>query len=678
MKAILGKRILGMFAACAVLLTSCGGLESPDFQSELKGIEITSPNTPATAAVGGTLKLTAIGLYSTPPGTALVAGATVPCGADVCTQGDVSGVVFSLDPIGAGLTEVATITADGLATGKRRGTTTVRARKAGVPDDTLPLIVDGIVLTSFNITATPAATPPATVPSVPVGRSFTLTATPVCSNGATPPATVQCTRTDYNYQWSLPINVPADTVTFSPNPPFGPTIVAKVNRFGGFSIDAMVTNEEGTVVTRSIALRGTERVLDDIIVSADPAQSAPVPIIIGSKTRFVARGLFSDGLIAEISASDLRNGASLVWSKDTSAVGDIIIEDNPSMPPNTAILVSGNTVGVTGLTVSGTNVETTQDQPNGLPLTDRIGLDVKTFGLLGLVDICPFNSVGTDCLQNLQLPLNSTTRFKVRGRFSDNPNTPRDIDQTKIPLIWSKTVTTTSGDVTVVSAGSPPVTTGEYVATVGGAVTLNVSLASSTFEPSASPRTTSTNATVIEPICTEQFSVSNGASTTVSSANVTNGGSVIDADPNTFGNVEVDPSILTGGPENLAVQRAGTVITPATAQGQSIGFIISYDEEVFSPDSLATIQTLNAAGTVVQDLPVSSSNLTAIPARNGDSLVAAKATATMPFTGLRLTIDPPAADPLVPIPVVGDLLALLLGGGSTNIRVYAACSAFGN
>lgn len=677
------NRILGLFAATGLVLSACGGgsIQSPDFTPVLQGIDITYPGasntSTATVAPGSTLQLTALGLYSTPPGTTSAnAGAqVVSCptagnASAVCTLGAVSGVSWSVDPVNNSTGPIASIDNSGNASGLRRGTAVVRAKTGGF-ETTETLKVSGTVLSEVTIGASPST-------SVPTGRSITLTATPKCTNDAG--TTVSCVRTDYVFSWALSSTFPAETVEFTPSSAQGKTVIAKTKRFGDFVIEVSVTNEEGTVLMTPQALTATERVLDDVIVSADPVQSTPVPIIVGTKTRFVARGLFSDGAIADIRSQDV-NGA-LTWTQDASSVGAITIENqtdaNGVVSPNAAVLVSGDQVGATGLNVNGRNTETTGvNGPNGLLLSDRIALEVKTFGLLGLADICPFDAIGSTCPQNLQLPLSSITKFKARGFFSDSPNSPRDIDPTKIALTWGKTVTTTSGDVRVV--GEPSNTTGEYEATLGGPVTLTVSMTNALQEPNATPRTLNANVTVIEPICREQFFASNGTSSTVSSSDVTNAGNVIDADQNTFGTITLTPGALLGnGDQSMSFQRTGTVITPTTTPAQTAGFIIAYDEDVFSPDSLASIQTLNAQGTVVQDLAVSSSQLSSIPQRNNETLVAVKINPTMPFTGMRLTVTAPDPEATVPIPVLGDLLALLLGGGDTDVHVYALCSSFSN
>lgn len=677
------NRILGLFAAAGVLLSACGGggIQSPDFTPVLQGINITYPgktaSSVATVTPGGSLQFSAVGLYSTPPGTAAsnntVACQTASNGIGVCTLGQISGVSWSVDPVSGNTGAVATVDNTGKATGARRGNATIRA-KAGGFEATDRLLVSGAVLESVQITPTPSD-------SVPTGRSITLKATPLCADQGTTSNANCVPGKVYNYSWALPSTFPAGTVEFTSGT-VGESVVVKTKRFGKFTIDVSTTNEEGTrVMQSSPQLDATERVLEDILVSADPAQNAPVPIVVGTKTRFVARGLFSDGAIDDIRAADVK--APLTWTADGSSVGKITIEEQKDAngavtSPNSAVLVSGDQVGTTGLTVNGRNIETTgASGPNGLQLSDRIGLEVKTFGLVGLADICPFDSVGDACAQNLQLPLNSRTKFKARGFFSDSPRSARDIDPTKIALTWGKSTTASTGDVDVV--GAPNATTGEYTATRAGPVTLTVALTNAQQEPNATPRTVSANALIIEPICREQFFASNGTTSAVSSTNVTNAGSVIDTDPNSFGTITLtSPSLLGGDDEFMSFQRAATLVTPTTTPAQTAGFIIAYDRDVFSPDSLAKIQTLNASGAVVQDLTVSSSQLSSIPQRNGETLVAAKVTPTLPFTGMRFTVTPPDPTAPVPIPVVGDLLALLLGGGETDVHVYAACSSFSN
>ena len=696
-------RFAWLTTACAVLLTACGGgVSSPDFQGQLVGVDILYPSstTTSTARVtpGSTVQFDAVGLYSTAPGTTagtgLVSCPTASDTARVCRQGSISGVSWSVDASGTGSNgPVAAITSTGLVSGLRRGAATVRARVANLEDATQALIVNGPVLSSVAITSVDPKNNVAAT-SVPTGRSLVLTGVATCESGFAegtgsdaPNGSATCTNLDYQYSWSLPSTADQTTVEFTPTSKTGEAIAIKTKKFGPFQIIAAYTNEEGIRKEATINLNASERVLDDIVVSADPVQAAPVPVVIGTKTRFIAKGVFSDGNTDDIRASDLKT--ALVWTQDASAVGKITIENSGSSP-NAAVLVSGDTVGITGLTATSSNTETNiPGKPDGLELVDRIGIEVKTFGLLGLVDICPFDSVGSECLQNRQLPLGSTTKFKARGKFQDNPNVPRDIDPTKIPLTWSKTVTPSTGDVTIVSAGTPAVTTGEVTATKQGTVTLNVAISDVNVEPAASPRQVSAIATVTEALCVDQMLTSNGTTAAGSSTNVVNLGNVIDADANTFGQITVTQAgalpIGGGAVENASFRRDATLVTPP-ALGYNVGFLASF-AATFNPEQLITIQTLDAQGNIVQgndtdsgQLRVSASDTGVTRSTGGANtarLFAIKANATLPFAGLRIRVRPPeAADfPTDPTALL-DFLTSLFGGDDFDVQVWAACANF--
>lgn len=684
--------------ASAVLLAGCGGgLSSPDFKGDLVGFDIVYPNSTsqtaqARTAPGTTFQFSAIGLYSLPPGTSATTPNTRPCPSTsdpsrVCRQGEISGVTWSVDPTGTVNGQpLATINGDGLATALRRGYAQVRARAAGFPDVTEQLIVNGPVVQGINMTVANAkygtTFPSSPTPSVPTGRSFALTGTATCDRGfsggeatgdgpvsASTSNCVNGANASYQFSWSLGDTTNPNAAEFSPASGIAKSILAKTKLFGPLEVVARITNEEGQVVQQSVALDAGIRVLDDIVVSADPAQAQPVPVVIGTKTRFIARGLFSDGNIDDIRSSDLK--AALVWSKDASAVGDIQIENATGTSPNAAVLVSGVTVGVTGLTAKSTNTETNvPNKPDGLELEDRVTIDVKTFGLLRLVDVCPFDSVGAECRQNIQLPLNTTTKFKVRGNFQDSPNTPRDIDPTKIPVTWSKTVTPASGDVTVLSSGG--VTSGEFTATKTGPVTINVGITDPMVEQAANPRTISTTVTVVEPVCRDQLLAGNGSVATGSSSNVTNTGNVTDSNQDNFALIRITPTTDT---EELTVQRAATTVTPG-ATGIQVGFLITSDPE-FNAGASSEIETLNASGAVVQTLTVSATELSTLPMRDGKTVIAAKANATQPFTGIRFVAEAPPFSTGSPLDALLVPLATLLSlGGSADVQVYAACADF--
>lgn len=662
-----------------MLLAGCGKLQSPDFDATLRSIDITftpvSGSATATTAPGSTFQFTAVGRYSTPPGTKFDAQRNVLCtdtSTDYCTLGTVDNVVWSVDPSNNPAGAIASINSSGLATGLRRGTATVRARRDGF-EATEPLTVDGAVLTSFTITTTPAAANGVT--SVPTGRSITLTATPACSNlaGATP-----CT-TNYNgYSWSVPATFPADTVTFTPNPALGKTVSARTNRFGTFSIGATVTNEEGTQINQSVNISATNRVLDDIVVSSDPVVAEPVPLLKGSRTRFVARGIFSDGSTGDISVADL-GGAnkSLTWTPDSPSAGQVDVGDIDNSPaPNTSVTVTvkpGARLGASGLTASGVNTETT---PQPLAVEDRIAVDVRDLSLTAVTNICllrPTEDVGNTCSINIQIPVGETFTFKAKGTFAgDAPGVERDIDPTLIGITWGKTAASTNITVTP--------TTGDVRGDAQGGATVTVGL-NAGVAPNVTDRGESKLITVIDQQCRDQLLLSNGTTATAadsstaitSRSSVMRAGDVIDGMSDTFGVFTVASS-TTGEDLAMIFRRDGRVVTPPAAGGQNVSFLVRYDDPAVIPSDLIQLQTVDATGAAKETFDnVSPQTIV----RGSSTFYQYSANATLPFSGVRINVAVPAFNLLDlltnPANLPDALLALLGLGGSFDVEVFTAC-----
>lgn len=667
------KRIFGSFMASCLLLTGCGGgLQSPDFEPVLKNIAITftpaAGTTAATTAPGSTFKFTAVGLYSTPPGTASGTG-LVPCmtaedRAALCSTGAVSGVTWSVDPTTA-TSPIASIDSNGLASGLRRGSATVRAKVQSF-EDTESLLVSGAVLSSFTIAATPGN-------AVPTGRSITLTATASCTDNS---GTATCVRDYTGYSWSLPSNFPANTVTFSPSPATGRIVVAKTNRFGAFSIDAVITNEEGDRITSSIGLNATLRVLDDIVVSADPAVAAPVPLIKGTRTRFIARGVFSDGTIDDILSTDLGgSGNKLTWSRDSSSIGQYTIDDSAAAPTTAIIatVAADAAVGANGLTARGTNTEATP-----LALEDRIAVDIREVGLIAVTKICLNADLGSTCSSNVQIPLNETYLFKARGTFQgDAAGVERDIDPALLPVTWGKTPASTNITVATTTGSDPG--KGSVTGNALGTATINVAL-NAGIAVTVTDRDESASVTVVDQDCRDQLLLSNGTAATSDDdvpndgGNVQNAGNVIDPDPATFGRFNV---IVGGGAEetlSMIFRRDANVITPSASGGRNIGLLLAYDPDVILSD-IFTVRTVNATGATVQSFTgLQPTTVT----RGSQTLYYYTANATMPFSGLRIeaTLPPFSVTDVLsnPANLPDAITALLLGGSSETVDVFTACA----
>lgn len=739
------KRILGIFAASSLLLTACGGggLQSPSFTPVLAGIFITSPaeSTPSTGTLlvvpGGTLQLVARGLYSTPPGTTAsatnVACPTTERPDSLCTLGDVSGVTFSIDPQANSSQPLASVNSSGLVSGLRRGQATVRMRLAGFTDSSRALIVNGPVLTSIAVTALDVKnnqTLSARPASVPTGRVIALTGVATCSSGYAGGTgsnainnNATCLNQNYNFTWNLPTATPAETVAFIPSSAVGETIAVRTQRFGPFAVEVQLANEEGDPIESSINLEATARVLDDIIVQADPVQAEPVSVIKGTRVRFVAKGVFSDGTTDDLIEADLgtdrpapsgtsyRAGRRLTWRQDSSFVGGpIAIEDpadqgvtatNPNGLFNNSVIVTVSEtaadpaeLGANGLTATGFNIEQipvsgSSTSPDPLLVEDRAAIRIDDLGLTAITRICLASDVGSACTVNTQVQEGGdAVKYVARGTFEgDAAGTERNIDPTLIPIQFT---TTTPALLTVNvdgdgdgKDGNPatmdPDATVDFddVGSVRGATQGLARLVASLpngFAPTISDRDETIDIAVTELSCRDQFLSGNGATASsdvsdlIGISNASDEGNVIDGLANTFGTFTVGSSVL-GGTLNMTFLRPGTPLLIGGGT-QNVGFTLN-DQDGYVSASTVTIRTLDAAGATVETFNsvTPSSNLAVGDAQR--TLI--QAPATLPFSGISLSVDVP---PLLGIP--GTVIDVIDPGSLTllfgyEVRVFSAC-----
>lgn len=690
--------------ASAVLLAGCGGgLSSPDFKGDLVGFDIVYPNSntvgaKARAVPGSTFQFSAIGLYSLPPGTAASStNRSCPSASDtsrVCRVGEISNVNWSIDPAGTVNGQpLATINADGLVTAVRRGYVPVRARVSGFPDATEELIVNGPVVSAISVRVLETKYNREFSGSdrriVPTGRSFTLVGTASCERGfatarpgegdepvaASPGNCINGANASYQFGWTVGDTTDPAVVDFSPATGASKSVLVKTKRFGPFEVLSRLTNEEGQEVRQSVSLEAGPRVLEDIVVFTAPEQTRPFSVIIGAKTQFVAKGLFSDGATDDIRSTDLRG--ALTWVKDPTAVGDIAIEQSVDSP-NAVVLVSGRTVGGTGVTVSGRNIENGapgQTNEGGLELQDRAPINVVTLGLVKLADICPATAAGTDCPQSIQIPVGQTITFKARGIFTDNPNVSRDIDPAVLPLTWSQK-NTTGGTVTPVVANG--VTTGAFRGTTIGLVTLGVELTN----PGSEPQVTGVNrqatapAVVVEAQCRDQLLSPDATSAMANTdaptgfSRVENAGSVIDSSPATRGTFTLGPSLI-GGNRLVSMSFNRPAISITTTAAREVGFVVAYRSADDAP--VGAITLLNATGA---DVPGGQNNSPTVVGpvvradlgAPGDGFsfytIKTSVAAGVTFTGARLAFNVPSS--------LSDPLNTSASG--VQVHVYTACA----
>lgn len=740
------NRILGIFAASSVLLTACGGgLQSPSFTPVLAGFFVGSqaenPATPGALFVvpGGTLQLVARGLYSTPPGTSPTASGVVPCNdpatvaSEVCTLGAVSGVTFSIDSQANSSQPLASVNSGGLVSGLRRGQATVRARLPGFTDTFRSLIVNGTVLSSIAVTALDVKNNQlltARPASVPTGRVIALTGVATCSSGYQGGTgdnalnnNATCLNQNYNFSWNLPAATSADTVTFIPSSALGETIAVRTKRFGPFGIEVRLTNEEGDVKEGSINLEATSRVLDDVIVVADPVEAEPVAIVKGTRVRFVAKGVFSDGTTDDLIEADLgadrpsnagtsyREGRRLTWRQDSSFVGGPIIIEDPADADGDGVIDAGETgnfnnsvivsvmetadspatIGANGLTAAGFNIEqipvsgSSTGAADPLQVEDRAAIRIDDLGLTAITRICLASDIGSACTTNTQVQQNGDPmKYVARGTFEgDAVGTERNIDPRVIPIRFSASTTTANLIAVNVDGdqdgkdGDPatldPDTTIDFddVGTVQGKVQGLARLIASLpngFATTIADRDEMIDIAVTEQGCQDQFLTGNGTLSSsdngdlIGISDVRDDGNVIDGLANTYGTFTVGPSV-SGGTLSMDFRRDGT---PLLAAGGTlnVGFTLN-DQDGFVTSSTVTIETLNSTGGTVQTF----NSIT--PSSNGAAGDAQRtliqAQATQPFSGVRMLVD---VSLLLGIP--GSLVDLSLLTGH-EVRVFSAC-----
>lgn len=743
------NRILGIFAFSSVLLSACGGggVQSPDFQPTLVGFVISSPaevvpntSTPLTVVPSGTLQLTARGLFSTPPGTQ--GAGTTPCAIPpstvnngVCTLGSVSGVTFSIDPpVGTNRT-FATVSESGVVTGVRRGEATIRGRLTGFEEIKRKVVIDGPVLKAFTITALDVKNNlslTARPASVPVGRSIALTGVATCQSGyGSSEAVATCTNQNYQFNWNLPVAAPADTAVFTPSPAVGETIAVKTQRFGPFGVEASLTNEEGDVVEATIDLAATTRVLDDIVVVADTAQPEPISIIKGTRVRFTAKGVFSDGATDDLIEADLstsrppsgsssttyRAGRRLTWRQDSSFVGgpifiedpadsdgDGVIDPNEQGIFNNSVIVtvvesqsSPAVIGPNGLNAAGFNLEQIPVSPGSsttapLLVEDRAAISIEDLGLTAVTRICLDTDLASQCTENTQVQQNGDpVKYVARGTFVGDPaGSERNIDPRLIPIQFIASTATANLIAVNVDAdrdgqdgnsNTPdPDTSIDFddVGTVRGVtqgLARLIATLPSGFATTIADRDAQVDIAVTEQSCRDQFLVSNGTtgaattSDTIGISDARDAGNVIDGVPATSGSLTIGPSVL-GGSVSMTFQRTGSPMLLGGGQ-QNVGFTLR-DVDGYVANDTATIRTLNAEGGTVETF---TSGLTVLSnGSTGDAqrtLVFGRA--TLPYTGVTLTLDVPLLlgipGTLTPDELTG--LTLLTG---YDIRVFSACA----
>lgn len=225
-----------LISLCALIATGCGGdsVQSPDFTSELIGIEISPSN--ASIPDGRTAQFTAMGEWTLPPGSA--------------TATELRAVSGSWS---VGNSGVASIDAAGLATGEGVGSTQVNFSAKG-KTASAALTVTAAVLESIRIQ--PGST------TISLGNAQTFTAIGTYSNA---------TEAEVAVNWSS-----SNTGVATVSPSTGATSTTAQSVAQG---SATITAVSGTLAPASVTLTvgPFQPTLVSMIVSPDPG-SSPVGV----------------------------------------------------------------------------------------------------------------------------------------------------------------------------------------------------------------------------------------------------------------------------------------------------------------------------------------------------------------------------------------------------------------
>jgi hypothetical protein len=663
----------------AAVLSACGGgVESPNFDDQVVGIQITPD--PVRVDVGGTVQLVAQGLYSLPPGQT----SSVPCSTGFCSVGPApSSVVWTID--GAGSSQKASIdSSSGLVRGLRHGTATVSAQFRGYTDSA-PALVGGEVLTAIEVKSTETGSATTTA----LGRSIAYSATGTYTTYAcTAPTsgsesgncTVASSRTaPTSVNWAL-----ANATLGTPSPAQGSDTIVQSLQQGATTLRATVTNAEGDPLTASQPFAVTQPVLEEIVIAPDN-QSAPV----GTTKNFTVTGRYSNSTsFGEIpsSAVDIKwassqvDYATVVEGPGTSTVATAV--STGSSAPNSTVTV---TLTARALDKSNNPIK----DENGNNITDTALFVVTQADLLEVLQACPVSTTTgavecpTGATDSFNLPAstsaaNPDSKREVRllGRFS-NSEEPQEISDSFINWTASSNLAAVSAQ-GIVSAG-----------TAVGAVVVTGTIKAGVY-PNATVRSDAIQVNLTDRVCVIPLRSADGAtvsgtptpSTTPIFGNpsgVTDAGNVIDDDANNFATVA-----LAAGPLDteirLAVSAAAGIEFPSEKR---VGFIIERaTNSVFVPGDTANNSGLGlsvwSGGTEYDGGALSVNTLPGASASNRvRELVTVATPTTKPtFNRVDMTLTVPGfltSDPVIVGPVLG-LLDFLLLSGSTEFTVYGSCA----
>jgi uncharacterized protein YjdB len=592
-----------------------------------------------------------------------------------------------------GNSSVATITADGLATGGSVGTTTVQASLGGVSDSATLNVTPEPQLIAIAVTPDPA--------SVEVGSTIQFTATGTFQAGTMPTFEEDLTT---RVSWSS-----SDTSVASIN---GAGVATGIDE-GSTTIEASLNGETDSV---TLTVTPFEDVLIGIEVTPETVTEA-----LGRPVQFTATGTYETGPGSSPPTEERDVTTAVAWSSsdesiatiDDSGVADslqvgtatitamlegfsdtatltigppelesIVIVD-PDADPPVAVDQRATPLG-TSVDYQALGFYTDSDSPRAIDGTvewTSSDTDVATVDpVTGALTEAASVSTGTTTVTATSGELSDTTQLEVTaaeltGVLRVEPPIWRLVPGTSIEFEAIGTFTDsseaeiddanldwTSSDPNVAVIDADGVATGNNQ----GDTTITATLKSE-VRPSASPRSATADLRVTNPVCDVPLLASEGATVTPDvnglciGCEVTDSGNIIDdALLSTFGTLSTTVGLLNGE-VSVTVNAQDTAFTNLPFEaGERPGFIIGSPTgqlvlvELLSQISISTLLdgTVQETSSTVTPLRV---DLLGAELIGGSDLAVVSLTATRPYDAIRLSFQSGVATAL------------------SDLRVSAAC-----
>ncbi|MDP3857371.1 MAG: hypothetical protein Q8Q73_06370 [Stagnimonas sp.] len=483
------------------LIAGCGDLSSPDFEAQLKAVQVDTSTATLFEQLGETRQYQLLGLYSTPPGSSS------------------EFTVRELQASGWDSADGSTLGIDGngQATALRNGVATIRGRYGDFVSEPYPLTVAAPVLQAITLS-------PATA-SVPLGLSLPITATGsyLKHDGSSESRTVSETLS-----WSSG----APTVASVPAQGASVLLSTLQQSATAVSVRALATAADGSLVEGAGSYTVIAPELVQVLVQRSSNGAAP-PFTVprGGVLNLQAKGVYTD-------SATPRELPDLVSWTSADAIGNVL---GLLRQPN-------GTLDVTGLNLGASSVTATT---------------VKNDGLTAISSAPASITVGAAVLESLagaritpnpaNVAVDASLQLAVIGRYSDGSEAQLPAED----LNWSV------ADIAVAGINSTGVALGKLQG--GTVVTAALKQAPASGAGSVSAPLTVTDAICTGPLLAAQGATvaSDTLPVLCLACTVSDETSAIDNDLATYAGINVNVGLLGGYAELTASAPAPVPLTTA-------------------------------------------------------------------------------------------------------------------